>query len=361
VRVAVHAGQLLQPVPGGIGRYEIALLRQLPDLGVEAIAFAAGDRPRGVARRVPWIDLGSPHGSARYELWHRLRRPEVRIPADVVHAPSLAVPPVRDRPLIVTVHDVAFRRLPETSTPRGVRFHSRGLTLARRHADLVIVPSVFTGRELEREGFERARIEVVPFGVDAPAPRDPDEIDRTIARAGIEPPYVLTVGTVEPRKDIPTIVRAVAQLRRDRPTLKLVVVGPPGWGEVTGLDAPFVQVIGNQPWAVLDALYRRAETFCLASLYEGFGLPVVEAMARGAPTVATTGSALEEVVQGAGVLFAPGDVDGCAHQIARTLDDERLRVELRRAGRVRASELNWKRSAEGHVRAYSRSLARPYS
>ena len=361
MKVAVHAGQLLQPVPGGIGRYEIALLRQLPDLGVEAIAFAAGDRPRSVAPRVPWIDLGPPRGSARYELWHRLRRPEVRIEADLVHAPSLAVPPVHGRPLIVTVHDVAFRRLPETSTGRGVRFHSRGLSLARRHANLVIVPSIFTGAELEREGFERERIEVVPFGVDPPVPRDPDEIDRMVASAGVEPPYVLTVGTVEPRKDVPTIVRAVGELRRDRPQLKLVVVGPRGWGEVTGLDHPFVQVMGAQPWSVLDALYRRADVFCLASLYEGFGLPVVEAMARGVPTVATTGSALEEVVQGAGALFAPGDVDGCALQIAKMLDDEKLRLELRRAGTTRAAELNWRRSAEGHLRAYSRSLALPYS
>ncbi len=110
------------------------------------------------------------------------------------------------RPLVVTVHDVAFRRLPEATTTRGVGFHSRGLALARRHAALVVVPSQFTGRELEREGFGRDRIAVVPFGVDAPVPRDPDEIDRAVARADVRPPYILTVGTVEPRKDLATIV-----------------------------------------------------------------------------------------------------------------------------------------------------------
>lgn len=356
MKVAVHAGQLLQPVPGGIGRYEIALLRHLPEVGVTPIAFAAGARPRGVAARVPWIDLGRPRGSLRYEMWHRLHRPRLRIDADIVHAPSLAVPPVSGRPLVVTVHDIAFRRLPEVTTKRGVSFHTRGLEIARRDATLLVVPSEFTAAELTREGFERDRIEVVPFGVDPPAPRDPDEIDRTVARVGVTAPFVLTVGTVEPRKDLPTIVRAVEKLRRTRPDLTLVVVGPRGWGEVNGLDRPFVQVVGAQPWSALDALYRRADAFCLASLYEGFGLPVVEAMARGVPTIATTGSALEEVVRGAGALFTPGDADGCAQQIGRMLDDDRLRADLKRAGLARAAELNWLRAAEGHSRAYTRAL-----
>ncbi len=361
MRVAIHAGQLLQPLPGGIGRYEIALLRHLPAQGVEPVAFAAGTRPRSVARRVPWIDLGPPRGSTRYEMWHRLRRPRVRIEADLVHAPSLAVPPVRGRPLVVTVHDVGFRRLPETTTTRGVRFHSRGLEIARREATLVLVPSQFTGRELEREGFEPERIAVVPFGVDPPAPRDPDEIDRAVARVGVSAPYVLTVGTVEPRKDIPTLVHAIDRVRATHPDLTLVVAGPRGWGEVSGIDRPFVRVIGTQSWSELDALYRRADAFCLASRYEGFGLPVVEAMARGVPTIATTGSALEEIIADAGALFAPGDVDECAGQIERALDDPALRSRFARAGVARASELNWDRTAAGHRDAYARALARSAS
>jgi glycosyltransferase involved in cell wall biosynthesis len=361
IRVALHAGQLLQPVPGGIGRYEIEVLRRLPRFGIDAVAFAAGARPRGVPARIPWIDLGPPHGPVRYELWHRFGLPRVRIEADLVHAPSLAVPAVRGRPLVVTVHDVAFLRLPETSTRHGVRFHARGLEIARRHADVIIVNSAFTGRELEALGFASDRIEVVPFGVDPPAPRDPDEIDRAVARAGVERPYVLTVGTIEPRKDIPTIARAVERLRATHPDLTLVVAGPKGWGEVTGLDRPFVRVIGAQPWSALDALYRRADAFCLASLYEGFGLPVAEALARGVPTVTTTGSAIDEVLGGAGAQFVPGDAATCAEELARVLDDPALRLERARAGVARASELSWDRCTETHAEIYRRTVTRSAS
>jgi glycosyltransferase involved in cell wall biosynthesis len=359
MRVGFHAGQLLQPVPGGIGRYEIALLRHLGSYGVDMTAFGAGPRPTSVPGPIPWLDLGRPRGSVRYELWHRMRRPALRIDADLVHAPSLAVPPVPDLPLAVTVHDIAFLRLPETTTPRGIAFHTRGLDVARRDATLVIVPSEFTRGELEREGFDPERIEVAPFGVDPPAERDDADIDAAIARAGVRTPYILSVGTIEPRKDYGTVVAAVEQLRTRYPGLTLVVCGPRGWGDVHGLDRPFVRVLGAQPWNVLDALYRRAAVTCLASVYEGFGLPAVESMARGTPVVTTTGSSLEELTQGgAGLVFSPRAVDECAAQVDRVLGHDELRAELVRAGHTRAAELNWPRCAEQHADAYARAVAR---
>jgi glycosyltransferase involved in cell wall biosynthesis len=358
VKIAFHAGQLLQDVPGGIGRYAQALLNRLPDAGVDVTAFAAGARPDSVAPGVSWVDLGRPRGPLRYELWHRVRKPVVHLGTDAVHAPSLAIPPTGDTPLVVTVHDVSFLRMPHVTTRRGERFHRRGLDLARREATLVIAPSVFTAHELVREGFARERIEVVPFGVDAPHARADDEIDAAIRQVGVTPPYVLTVGTVEPRKDLGTIVRAVERLRMRHPGLTLVVNGPRGWGEVRGLDRPFVRVIGAQPWSVVDALYRRAEVCCIASLYEGFGLPAVEAMARGTPTVAASGSAVEEVMQGGGLVFTRSDPEACADAIGRVLDDDEERARLQRAGRDRAAELSWARTIAGHLRAYARAIAR---
>src|SRR5690349_24979016 len=129
MRVALHAGQLLQPVPGGIGRYVHSLLRVLPDAGVDAFAFAAGARPPGVPDGTDWVDLGAPHGSLRYECWHRLRRPRLELDAAVVHATSLAVPPVRDAAVVVTVHDIEFLRVPHVDTLHGVTFHRRGLEM----------------------------------------------------------------------------------------------------------------------------------------------------------------------------------------------------------------------------------------
>jgi len=358
MKVALHSGQLLQPVPGGIGRYTHSLLRVLRTAGVDVVAFAAGPRPSGVPRRSPWIDLGAPHGSVRYECWHRLGHPVVRLDVDIVHAPSLAVPPVRDAALVVTVHDLAFLRVPHVSTRRGVSFHRRALDVARRHADLVITPSSFTRVELIREGFSPEEVHVALLGVDPPMPRTDDDIDATVAGVGIGGRYVLTVGTIEPRKDLPTIADAVERIRAGGSSdLELVVVGPPGWGRVDRIDRPFVRVLGEQPWTVVDALIRRSAACCIASHYEGFGLPALEALARGAPLAVAEGSALEEVVGDAALLFPPGDVDACTVELERLLEDEALRTVLAARGRARAEELTWKRSAHAHAVAYATALS----
>ena len=312
LRVALQAGQLDQPVPGGIGRYVEGLLRYLPDAGVTVERFGAGR----------W----------RYEAWHRFRRPAVRVPGDLVHAPSLAVPPPGRRPLVVTVHDLAFRTHPECFPPRGRAFHERGLELARDEAAAVVVPSEATAGELRAAGFEAGRIHVAYHGIDLEALRPLQPPTTQFPLLGSLNPYQQAhphwPQSDDPGADRRRTVRT--RLRcwgsgpgrtscswgRSSPARASTSCWPPtppcaaraiptsGWsspGRRAGattppLDGEGVVAPGRIDEATLDALYRGAAALAVPSLSEGFGLPALEAMARGCPVVASKAGALPEVV-----------------------------------------------------------------
>ena len=367
MRVALHAGQLDQAVPGGIGRYVEGLLRHLPEAGVAVERFSAGR----------W----------RYQAWHRFRRPVVRVPGDLVHAPSLAVPSSGRRPLVVTVHDLAFRTHPECFPPRGRAFHERGLELARAEAAAVIVPSEATAAELRHAGFEAARVHVAHHGIDLgplhpperPGPHFPapsmnplqqmhphwqpaaDPAGGGAPVLGLEPrSYVLFVGTVEPRKGVDVLLAAHAVLRRQgHPDLRVVVAGPPGWGETPSLDRPGVVAPGRIDEPTLDALYRGAAALAVPSRSEGFGLPALEAMARGCPVVASDAGALPEVVGDAGVLVPPGDADALAAALDRLLTEDSVAASLGAAGHQRAATFTWAACTAAHRAAYHAALGQP--
>lgn len=354
MKAAVHVGQLLQPVPGGIGRYVRHLVAALPGAGVDVHAFAAGPAPDGMA---PYTDLGWPTGPVRYEAWHRFRRPAVKVPGDLVHSTSLAVAPAGRRPLVVTVHDLVFLRQPEHLTSRGVSFHRRGLAIARREAASVIVPTEFGKDDLVSEGFEAERIHVAHHGVSAPDEPDPAVVGAVLAWLGIHPPFLLFVGTIEPRKGVVDVLDAHAALRADHPDLTLVLAGPPGWGESPDLDRPGVVATGNVGDRELDALYRSATALVLPERYSGFGLPLVEAMARGCPVVASDAACLPEVVGAGGAIAPVGDTDALAGVLARIVDDTAHRDELVERALVRAADFTWERSALAHRHAYEAALA----
>lgn len=367
MRVGLHVGQLHQSVPGGIGRYVRGLLSGLaaPELRdeVAVVPFAAGPRPRDPDGLLDaYVDLGRPHGSLRYELWHRLRRPVIDLGVDVVHAPSLAVPPAGTTPLVVTVHDVAFLRHPEAFTRRGVSFHRRGLELAYRDAAVVITASEFARTELERAGFESNRLHLAPHGVTRPDPEPDDVVDTRVRRMGVTQPFVLAVGTVEPRKGLDVLAAAFTQAREHVPDLTLAVVGPRGWLAVPGLDAPGIRELGSVDERTLDALYRRATVCAVPSRYEGFGLPALEALARGCPVIASATTSLPEVVGDAGRLVPPRDVETWAQALVDLVTDADARADLARRGAQRAREFTWTRSAAAHLEAYraaTAAIARP--
>lgn len=350
VRVAWHVGQLLQPVPGGIGRYIRELVTELPRHDVAVSTFAAGALDEFSA---PHTDLGWPRGSTRYELWHRFRRPRLHLDTDVVHAPSLAISPT-DRALVVTVHDIAPVRHPEHFTAQGVRFHTRGLELARTHAATIVTPSEFTRRELIAIGVDPERVTAIPNGA-TPLPRTDPAQDVP----DLPPRFVLMVGTIEPRKGLDTVKEAVRAARANVPDLALVVAGPRGWGAPVDLDEPWIHELGTVDDSLLATLYARTAAVAVASRYEGFGLPALEAMANGAPVVAADATSLPEVVGNAGRLVPLGDVDAWATALSEVTTEPDLQAEMRAAGRVRAAGYTWARAASELAALYRRSARLP--
>ncbi|MEP6623537.1 MAG: glycosyltransferase family 1 protein [Acidimicrobiia bacterium] len=353
MKVGLHVGQLVQPVPGGIGRYIVHVAQNLPSADVEVVGFAAGaPSPRVVSLIGECVTLGWPRGPLRYEAWHRLRRPQIDLPVDVIHAPSLAIPPAGRLPLVVTVHDIAFLREPSAFTRRGLDFHRRGLDIAHREASAIITASRFARDELVSVGFDRDRIHLAPHGVSVRTPESDAQIDTRVARVGVSSPFILAVGTIEPRKGLDSLARAFAKARTELPDLTLAIVGPDGWLEVAGLDAPGIRRLGTVDEHTLDALYRRAMLCAVPSRYEGFGLPALEAMARGCPVIASNATSLPEVVGAAGVLVPVGAVDAWAQAIVDLAGDPTRRETLARLGLERAEGFTWRGSAHAHAAAY---------
>jgi glycosyltransferase involved in cell wall biosynthesis len=233
-----------------------------------------------------------------------------------------------------------------------MRFFERGLTLAQRDADLVLCPSEATLSDCAAHGFEAGRLRQVPFGVDLRRASEA-QVDAARSHYSIPGPYVLWTGTIEPRKNLRGLVSAFRTLERD---VDLVLVGPAGWNE--DLDAlvagqrEHIKPLGFVPSADLRALYAGAEVFCYPSLREGFGFPVLEAMAQGTPVVTSAGTSTEEVAGGAASLVDPHDPEAIAGAVRALLDDRGLHDRLSDAGVQRARAFSWEHTAEELVKAY---------
>ena len=351
MRVAVTVEQSWHVVPGGIATSTIDLLLALRERrDVELVGVAARHRRPPASDLVPPVPIGHVPLPRRvlYEAWQWLRRPHVESavgPVDVVHDMGYVVPPSR-APLVATVHDLLFLRYPEHYTWHTRAVLRRGLSLALRHARLVMCPSEATIEACRAAGFGSDRLRLVPWGVRAAAP-DPPSAGAVLDRFRLRRPYVLFVGTVEPRKNLRRVLSAFDGLgRRD---LDLVLVGPRGWREdLSAVAAPLgerVRRLDSVPRRDLPALYGAAGAVVYPSLAEGFGLPVLEAMAAGAAVITSAGTAMEEVAGDAAVLVDPLDANAISEGIARILDDRQLAQDLRSRARARAATFTWDRSA----------------
>jgi glycosyltransferase involved in cell wall biosynthesis len=370
LRVALDATPLLGH-PTGVGNFCAGALLGLggrTDLDVRAYAVSWRRRaeigpllPRGVRagqRAMPARPL--------HALWSRAPLPPVEWfigAADVVHGTNFVVPPTRRAGRVVTVHDLTAVRFPELCDAASLRFPA----LIRRAVDegaWVHTPSAFVAAEVvETFGAAPERVRAVHSGI---PPFDPPA-------AGAGPPaalppgarrYLLSVGTAEPRKDLPGLVRAFDSLAADRPDLALVLAGADGWG-AAALDeavsaSPFSARIVRTGWvsdAIRAGLLRDASVLVYPSLYEGFGFPPLLAMAAGLPVVTTRVGALPEVVGDAAVLVAAGDADALAGAIASVLDSPAAAEALVACGRRRAAEFGWDRCAAGLAALYRDLLA----
>lgn len=368
----------------GIGRYVRELTRALADWlpGANVCLFvAAAGRadlppyPGGFTYRPSRL---SERNHAR--LWHRLRLPlPIELwtgPLDLFHATDFTLPPThRNTKTVLTIHDLAFERYPAETMPGMQRFLSTVVPRSLSRADHVIAVSEATRKDLiELCDTPPEKITVVPNGVSPRfRPLTASEIGEQAqketairAKYGLpDGPLVLTVGTLQPRKNHQRLVQAFAQVREPA---TLVIAGGRGWAyntthnEVTRLGlTDRVVFAGFIDDADLPALYRTATVFAYPALYEGFGLPPLEAMACGVPVLAANTSSLPEVIGEAGLLVDPFDVEGLAAGLEKLLGDEALRASLREKGITRAGGFTWAQAAEKVWGIYQALLDQPHN
>ena len=365
--------QLRRSVPGGIGTYTSGLLQGLvdhspaePPEGALAVTLYAGRPPRhpdplealGLSLcSSPW----PPQALSR--LWS-LGLADVPSRFQLVHATSLDAPPSRRQKLVVTVYDLAWREVPGAFPSRGRRWHETAFRHAVRRAEILVVPSPPVAEALAAAGVGEDRVRVIPPGVDhLPAPDD-EGATAVLHRLGVSGDFLLTVSTLEPRKNLNRLIAAHRRAGSGLgERLPLVVVGPSGWGRQPTATAPStptdgaagevdgvgrggagVVMAGAVEAGTLAALYRRARLLVFVPLLEGFGLPPLEAMAAGTPVVSSPIPSVGD----AAVVVDPGDVDAIADGIVRLAHDGELRQRLVAAGSARAACFTWAETARRH-------------
>ncbi|MCC6489430.1 MAG: glycosyltransferase family 4 protein [Candidatus Hydrogenedentes bacterium] len=381
-RIALDLSCAAESPVTGIGYAAINQVKALlaGDSAFAYASFATGDRQGGAVLR---RELGMLHHRvlpfarlAKYHLWTRWSWPpiewfsgDVRIAHNFCHQ----TPATRNALKLVTIHDLSFIRVPETHTETTIRVQSRLLKQCVEEADALIAVSNHCKSELiELLGIDAARVHVVPNGVNLEEfekPFDPQEHARLARRVGLTRDYLIQIGTLEPRKNILRLLEAYGVARSRHPhshSPQLLLVGKMGWksgpiaeaiaSRTSGADVIHAGYL-NRSEAVL--LLRGARACLYPSLYEGFGLPVLEAMAAGIPVVTSAVSALPEVAGGTCTLVDPYDVESIASAICSVMDNEEAAARLAAAARERARTLTWETSASALEKVYCQVAGMP--
>ena len=367
-RVAVDA----TAVPadrGGVGRYVDELLPALAAEGADLVVICQ-DRDAGhYAELVPDADLrAAPAAIARRPVrlaWEQvgLSRLARKAGADVLHCPHYTMPLVSRVPVVTTLHDATFFTHPEVHLPVKRRFFRTWTRISLARARRCVTPSAATRDELVRiAGADPGRVDVAHLGVDPARFHVPTPEERAAARAhlGIEGPYLAFLGTLEPRKNLPALIRAWSTID-DAPDL--VLAGGRGWDEEVERAAATVPAThrlhrpGYLPLELLAGYLGEAQLVVYPSLGEGFGLPVLEAMASGAPVLTTKLLAIPEI-GGDAVAYTATDEDSIAADLRALLADPGRRAELAADGLTRAATFDWRSCARAHLAAYAAAVQR---
>ena len=356
----------------GIGRYAQELARALPTKAAEHHYIAFYNQPPGAVpsfdqglgtwprRIVPW---GDKPWRLRVLLAHYLRRSQDALlrDVDVFHATDHLLPNLHRVASVFSLHDLTFLTT-ETHTTLNKLFLRLSMGRFLERADAIIVPSAATKTDALRYfHLPVAKLHVVPYGVDQRFFQVSSDAIRTARqRYRLPDTFILSVGTIEPRKNLSRLLDAYLLLRAQGIAMPLVLVGRRGWrsqGFLKRLEAAqlgqAVQLLGYVDDADLPALYSAATVFVYPSLYEGFGFPVLEAMAAGTPVVSSNAASLPEVVGQAGLLVSPYDTDGLSEAIRNVISQPDLRAALQEAGRRQAQRFTWSTTARATLKVYA--------
>ncbi len=360
--------------PGGVGRYTSALvatLGQRDDVDLTLMARASDlDRWAAAAPRARVMGV-APDPRPMRLIWEQARLPRLLANLDVAvhHGPHYTMPETASLPRVVTIHDLTMFDHPEWHERSKAVFFRRAVRVAAAHADVIICVSQATARRLVTWCEPVGEVVVVPHGVDHsrfnPSRSESASELASLGALGVHQPYVGFLGAVEPRKDVPTLVRAFDRMCLAHPGLTLVIAGTPAWGEADLAKAIAecrhggrIIRLGYVDEAIIPELLRNAAAIAYPALEEGFGLPVLEALACGAPLVTTRSTVMEELADGAALLVEPGDADGLAGALDMAVRRDAGLDARRDRGLAVAARYTWAASAMGHVAAYRAALSR---
>jgi glycosyltransferase involved in cell wall biosynthesis len=371
----MHFGLDVRPSlkhPTGVGTYVLGLAEHLPRLAPEDrfTFFSASAKERYPSREWPanvrLVDRRLPVAALNFA-WSRLGWPPldrlVGAPLDLVHSPHPLIVPCAKGKQILTVHDLFFLKHPEMVGGDARHDYVSRVRDHVRRADGVVCVSEYTASEVRHLlDVPEEKIAVTPHGIDPIFAQEPEPaaVDLALRRYGLPRGGILYLGSDEKRKNLVTLVMAYFALARKRRRVPpLVLVGPGSqWSQGGTRIGPQIRATGYLPREDVRALFAASAMLVLPSLEEGFGLPLVEAMAAGLPVVCSTGSAFSEVAGEAALLVDTRETAPLVSAIARLLDDTRLADSLRARGRERSKQFHWQRTAELTLAFYRKVLGR---